>query len=95
MRIPDKLKIGGFNVVVKLKENLAIDHRHGGEYSPRDLIIYLDPVLEKRHGEILLHEIIEAICDAYDVEIDHHYIMIFGRALYQVLKDNDLRFGEA
>jgi len=92
MIIPDKLKIGGFEVAVKLKNDLVIDRRHGGEYCPKNLTIYLDPALERRHGEILLHEIIEAICDAYDVEIEHHYVMILGRALYQVLKDNDLRF---
>jgi len=95
LKIPDKIKIGGFNVEVKFKENLVVDRQHGGEYSPRELAIYLDPALEKRHSEILLHEIIECICDAYDLEMDHHYIMVLGRALCQVLKDNDLRFGEA
>jgi len=93
MKIPDKIKIGGFDVDVKFKENIVIDCHHGGEYSPRKLTIYLDPALEKRHGEILLHEIIEALCDAYDLDIEHHHIMVLGRGLYQVLKDNDLQFG--
>lgn len=92
MNIPDKIKIGGFDVEVKLKEDIVVDRRHGGEYSPRELTIYLDPALKKRHGEILLHEIIEALCDAYDVDIEHHYIMALGRGLYQVLKDNDIDF---
>jgi len=92
LNIPDKIKIGGFDVEVKLKENIVVDRQHGGEYSPRELTIYLDPALKKRHGEILLHEIIEALCDAYDVDIEHHYIMALGRGLYQVLKDNDIDF---
>lgn len=92
MIIPDKVKIGGFDVEIKFKENLVTDRQHGGEYSPRELCIYLDPSLEKRHKEILLHEIIEALCDAYDLNIDHHHIMALGRGLYQVLKDNDIDF---
>ena len=94
MSIPDKLKIGGFDVKVEIKENIAIDRQHGGEYSPRELTMYLDPALEKRHEEILLHEIIEALCDAYDLDIDHHHMTALGRGLYQVLKDNNISFGE-
>ena len=92
MAIPNKLKIGGFDIEVKFKEDIVIDRQHGGEYSPRELTIYLDPALKKRHGEILLHEIIEALCDAYDLDIDHHHILALGRGLYQVLKDNDISF---
>lgn len=94
MIIPNKIKIGGFDVEVKLKEDLVVDRHHGGEYSPRELCIYLDPSLKKRHEEILLHEIIEALCDAYCLEIEHSCILALGRGLYQVLKDNDIRFGE-
>lgn len=93
MTIPDKVKIGSFDIEVKFKEGIVIDRQHGGEYFPRELTIYLDPALKKRHEEIFLHEIIEALCDTYDLDIDHHHIMVLGRGLCQVLRDNDIWFG--
>lgn len=90
MDIPGKIKIGPYDVKVEVVDNIALDREHGGEYHPRQLKICLDKALEKRHGEIFMHEIIEAINDIYNLSIDHDDMMVLGVALYQVLKENKL-----
>ena len=90
--IPDKVKVGPYDIKVEVVENIAIDRDHGGEYSPRKLTIELDKSIEKRHGEIFMHEIIEAINDIYNLSIDHDDMMVLGVALYQVMKENKLIF---
>jgi hypothetical protein len=44
--------------------------------------------------ENLLHEIIEAIDFRLELNLEHHKICVLSEALYQVLKDNKLRFYE-
>lgn len=88
MNLPKKVKIGPYEIKVEVVENLAVDREHGGEYSPRELKISLDSSLRKRHGEILMHEIIEAINDIYNLSIKHEDMMVLGIALYQLLIDN-------
>lgn len=92
MNLPDKVRIGPYDIKVEVVENLAIDREHGGEYSPRELKISLDSSLRKRHGEILMHEIVEAINDIYNLKINHDDMMVLGVVLYQVLKENKLTF---
>ncbi|MEG3071033.1 MAG: hypothetical protein HQP61_02200 [Peptococcaceae bacterium] len=92
MDIPKILKIGPHSICVSVKEGLTVDRDHCGEYSPRELAITLDASLAKRHDEILLHEIIEAVCDIYDLDIDHHHLTVLSSALCQVLKDNKIVF---
>jgi hypothetical protein len=48
--------------------------------------------MEKRHGEIFMHEVIEAINDIYNLSVDHDDMMVLGVTLYQVLKENKLTF---
>ena len=86
--LPDTVKIGPYDIKVEVVDNLAVDREHGGEYSPRELKISLDSSLRKRHGEILMHEIIEAINDIYNLNIEHEDMVVLGIALYQLLKDN-------
>lgn len=92
MNLPDKVRIGPYDIKVEVVENLAVDREHGGEYSPRELKISLDSSIEKRHGEILMHEIVEAINDIYNLKINHDDMMVLGVVLYQVLKENKLTF---
>lgn len=92
MTLPDKVRIGPYDIKVEVVENLAVDREHGGEYSPRELEISLDSSLRKRHGEILMHEIIEAINDIYNLSIKHEDMMVLGVVLYQVLKENEITF---
>jgi hypothetical protein len=88
MNIPDKIKIGPYEVKVEIIGNIAIDREHGGEYCPRELKISLDSALKKRHGEIFMHEVIEAINDIYNLSIDRDDMMVLGMALYQLFIDN-------
>lgn len=92
MTLPDKVRIGPYDIKVEVVENLAVDREHGGEYSPRELEISLDSSLRKRHGEILMHEIVEAINDIYNLSIKHEDMMVLGVTLYQVLKENKITF---
>ena len=90
MNLPDEIKVGPYSIKVEIVDSLAVDREHGGEYSPRELKISLDSSLRKRHGEILMHEIVEAIDEIYDLNLNHHVISLLGIALYQVLKENKL-----
>jgi len=92
MNLPEKVKIGPYDIKVEVVENIAIDREHGGEYFPRTLRISLDSSMEKRHGEIFMHEVIEAINDIYNLSVDHDDMMVLGVTLYQVLKENKLTF---
>src|SRR5690606_17572679 len=92
MNLPDKVRIGPYDIKVEVVENLAVDREHGGEYSPRELKISLDSSLRKRHGEILMHEIVEAINDIYNLSIKHGDMMVLGVTLYQVLQENIITF---
>lgn len=92
MNLPDEVKVGPYSIKVEVVDNLAVDREHGGEYSPRELKISLDSLLRKRHGEILMHEIVEAINDIYNLKINHDDMMVLGVVLYQVLKENEITF---
>jgi hypothetical protein len=92
MNLPDEVKVGPYSIKVEVVENLAVDREHGGEYSPRELKISLDSSLRKRHGEIIMHEIIEAINEIYNLKINHDDMMVLGVTLYQVLKENKITF---
>lgn len=45
-------------------------------------------------NEVLLHEIIEAICNRCEVHIEHQAITTISEGLHQVLRDNKLKFYE-
>ena len=92
MNLPDTVKIGPYSIKVEVVDNLTVDREHGGEYSPRELKISLDSSLRKRHGEIFIHEIIEAINDIYNLRINHDDMMVLGVVLYQVIKENRITF---
>lgn len=88
MNLPKKVKIGPYEIKVEVVENLAVDREHGGEYSPRELSISLDAAFKQRHGEIFMHEVVEAINDIYNLSISHDDMMVLGVALYQLFVDN-------
>jgi len=90
VKVPDKIKIGPYEVKIEIVKNRALDRDHAGEYFTRELKIDLDESYKERHGEILMHEIIEAINDLYNLNIEHHDMMVLGVALYQMLKENKL-----
>ena len=93
MRIPDKIKIGGFTVSIEESRNLIADRQELGNYTPRTQTIALDSdCTDQQKEETLLHEILEAIVAIYDIKLDHHVLSLLATVLHQVLKDNELSF---
>lgn len=90
--IPNKLKIGGRVVLVKIVEDThpKLDNdRNNGCYSTNDNVIYLAKGCHKDLlPSVLLHEIIHAI----NISIDEQTVEFMAQALYQVLKENKLGF---
>ena len=82
MLIPKKLKIGAFNVDIRLVKDLPDDGNLVGEDT-----IFLNANLSQKALELTLwHEIIHAINPAF-TEKDVEWL---SRALYQVFDDNHL-----
>lgn len=95
MEIPNIVKIGGHWVTVEHTPNLTRDidvlgRSHGGI-----LRIQLEQTLpDSMKGSVLLHEIIEQINYHYEIGLEHKQITLLESTLYQVLKDNNLKFGD-
>ena len=91
MQVPEKLKIGGFTYTISLSDTMP----ELGTCNPDHLLIKIcnnQPVEKKMSN--LLHEIIEAINYIYDLDLEHTAVKILDATLYQVLKDNKLKFFE-
>lgn len=94
--IPDKIRIGGYDVEVKMVDNLVNDRQHLGEYFPRTQEIHIDQAQTKQSmQETFIHEIIEAIKSIYDLEMEHSVLTLLSTCLHQVLRDNKIDFYQA
>jgi len=92
MKIPKKIKIGGFNWEVK-EVGFIVDTKADalGRMNPTILTIeILKSLAPEQRNSVLLHEIIEAIDMQCDLDLDHKTICVLETMLYQVLKDNRL-----
>ena len=95
MKIPEKIKIGGFIVTVELVNNIMTDRGRLGEYQPRTQIIKIDKdCSEQQKEETFLHELFEAITSIYDIDIEHKDLSNMVTVLHQVIKDNPEIFKE-
>ncbi len=93
LKLPTHVKIGGLTYTVRTEPNLAVSRRVFGEMHPvTQEIAIADNLTKDQQGETLLHEIIEAIANNCDLGLEHFQIQVLGFVLYQVLKDNQLRF---
>jgi Zn-dependent peptidase ImmA (M78 family) len=45
-------------------------------------------ISRQRQESTLLHELIHAVCDINDVELEEHQINLLEAGLYQILNDN-------
>lgn len=89
MNIPDKIKIGGFNVNVEFVEHLIAEREHLDEYHPRTQTIKLDKDNSKQQNqETFIHELLEAVVSIYGIDIEHKDLSIMGTVLHQILLDN-------
>ena len=92
MRIPDKIKILGYDYTIKM-----IDLNETEKFGTQDMntltIRLNENKAQSQIDSTLLHEIIEAINFHLGLELNHYQINALEAGLYQVLKDNDLQFG--
>lgn len=91
---PKQLKIGGRIIDVQFvdgEENFP-DGEMGLSFIQRGLIKIDNTMEEEFQKQVLLHEILEFVNDMFELKLEHYKITCLETALYQVLKDNKLRF---
>jgi hypothetical protein len=91
MDMPKTVKIGGHDVEVVFSE-WSVD-RMGASHTPPGKIYINTACCKSQQEATLLHEILEHINDACDLSLAHGQISVLEAMLYQVLVDNELRFG--
>lgn len=93
MDIPSKLKILGHEYTVKLVDLNETDKF--GSMNPNTNTIRINRNKAPSQQEsTLLHEIIEALNCNLELGLDHKQITGLEAGLYQVLKDNRMKFFE-
>lgn len=91
-QLPKEIKIGAYTIPVKVVPNLIADHGATGMYVPRQKVILIEESSCFAQKEsTLVHEILEAISEIYEVEAfqeDHHSLTVVAEGFYQVFKEN-------
>ena len=82
MKIPKRLKVGAFNMEIRMVKGLGDDGQLNGETT----ILINDDLSPKEKELTLCHEIIHIINPAF-TEKDVEWL---SRALYQIVEDNHL-----
>lgn len=85
-----KFKIAGYQVEVITDQNLIANSSRLGEYSPYEQRIGIAQGLTKQQrDETLIHEILEAINDIYELGLNHdEQLCKLSVALHQIMVDN-------
>jgi hypothetical protein len=79
--IPDNIVINGVKIQVLFNGSLD-SHDEYGRYLPDKFIIEIDPMLpDEKKRMVLIHEIIEAINNIYDIGLKHHQINLLEAGL--------------
>lgn len=88
------IKIAGYLIKVKDIDNLIVETGNLGEYSPTAQEIRLDTSLTtQQRQEVFIHEILEAINNIYDLNLDHdNQLCKLSVVLHQILVDNPRLF---
>jgi len=92
MKIPEKLKIGGHVVDVRIVSSTEMPTKLGQSMEQLNFIRVWDGMPESQTASTLLHEIIEYIDAHYELKLEHPKISTLAQALFQILRDNDLDF---
>lgn len=96
MKIPSVIKIGGvdFTVIVNddYKEEDANVRTMGQMDYFKGQIWIRESIGDNMKESVLLHEILEAINEAHELNLKHSQITSLEHALYQVIKDNNIVF---
>ncbi len=99
MKIPKKIKIGGFIWEVKESKEVTAEGNCYGSTHHSLQKIFLEPKMTKQKTEqVFLHEVLHAIWDhagmnankKFDKESEEMIINPLANGLYQVLNDNKL-----
>lgn len=86
---PFTIRICGKDWSVKWQPDLLVTRECRAECRPHTLEIVFDPsLIEVNAREGLLHEVLEAIDQEFDLDIPHHAIEALGVVLHQALVDN-------
>lgn len=89
MKVPKSIRVAGFDYKIKVVDTDGLSGDYGQcRHDEKEMV--LDNI--KHHDSLmshLLHEVIEAINNVYDLDLEHHKIELLETALFQVLKDND------
>lgn len=89
MNIPSKIKLGGFEITIRGIKDLVAERECLGEWHPRTQEIWIDSDhTDQQKEETLLHEVMEAICYIYNINIEHRDLSNIATVLHQVIKDN-------
>lgn len=103
MKIPKKLKIGGFDWTVRENYDITYEGNCYGSTHHGRQNIFLDPNMSQaKKQETLLHEIMHACYwqagliefEKKDKITEEQMISSMAMSLYQVLKDNKLDFSK-
>lgn len=87
--IPRRLIIGASAYTVKLVENLIAERGRSGECNFLRQTIQIDRALmDSKQKEVLLHEVLEAINEEYDVSLEHHQLSLLSVTLMATLREN-------
>jgi Zn-dependent peptidase ImmA (M78 family) len=94
--IPQAVKVAGITYQTKEIDGLTYDHNLYGQVIYKTSIIKIDSGLSpEKKEQVFVHELFHAILHeaGYD-EHDEEMVRRVSNVLYQVLKDNELRFSQ-
>ncbi len=85
-----RLKIGGYEIFIVEDETILPNDSRIGEYSPFEQKIKLAKGMTKQQQtETLIHEILEAVNDIYELNLDHdEQLCKLSVVLHQIISDN-------
>lgn len=85
-----QIKIAGYNILISESANLIANESRIGEYSPFEQTIRIAAGLTKQQEiETLIHEVLEAINDIYELGLDHdEQLCKLSVAIHQIITDN-------
>ena len=101
MKIPKTLKIGGHIIDVEFTDNeVHINNRMGNSSSSENVIQVSSRYPKSQQASVLLHEIIHTVLDYNGYKYGNEdqgvhcekVVESLAQSLYQVLKDNKLKF---
>lgn len=86
-----KIKIAGYIIEIVEDENILANESRIGEYSSYEQKIKLHPGLtEQQKNETLIHEVLEAINDIYELGLEHdEQLCKLSVAIHQIIVDNN------